>query len=638
MRKQNNFMDFPAQPPPATSSLRKAKAVVEEESEPEVESVPEFTNTSRSRSSRPTGQANATSSTLSAGLEQMLPPPGSTSLGFQAGTRKAQEPGRIGGFVSSSSPADQEVASTRRKMGGMSLRNVKDEAEEREPDGSSEAMLEGWRPPSARSASRPHPSPQLSSPHPSSSTAPPTRSVLDPSPPPPSLVASRPTSNRPSAAHLSQHRPHPGSGVGLSPATVLPSRRGPPVGAGTGDELVMEELEEDENGMDGDESYNMGGGRGGGSNVSHGRTLGSAAAAGIKGQPVPQDTIRAIQRLLWGNQGQPPPSWKQGFFYNPKPGLQFGLVQLQGGPCGVLAAVQAHVLAALGTEGIGSINLSPGPGQQQSALVTALATLLWQARPSNSSGCSASLALSPANESRGSTGFVHEQVMRGATFVTVSTREDLQAKLRAVLNTYMDPGGWGIVLLLVSLLLTRGVHVVRSDMDEASNALMGMHGYCTQELVNLILTGQASSNVFDGNKDLDGSKLKGIEKPCRLGLLTLFEWYKYVEVGSNLKCPQLPIWVVCSESHFTVLFALDSKALQGQLPFDLLYYDELANQEDMIRLSIKRDPQGGWTAKVGDSFGDRGKCEGQNIPPLECVIETKWPGVSVDWNGAEPIL
>lgn len=39
----------------------------------------------------------------------------------------------------------------------------------------------------------------------------------------------------------------------------------------------------------------------------------------------------------------------QGFFFNTKPGLQFGLVQLEGGPCGVLAAVQAHVLANLRT-------------------------------------------------------------------------------------------------------------------------------------------------------------------------------------------------------------------------------------------------------------------------------------------------
>lgn len=57
--------------------------------------------------------------------------------------------------------------------------------------------------------------------------------------------------------------------------------------------------------------------------------------------------MRAIQQQLWGTQGGPPPSWKQGFFFNTKPRLGFGLVQVQGGPCGVLAAVQAHILAAL---------------------------------------------------------------------------------------------------------------------------------------------------------------------------------------------------------------------------------------------------------------------------------------------------
>ena len=56
-------------------------------------------------------------------------------------------------------------------------------------------------------------------------------------------------------------------------------------------------------------------------------------------------------------------------------------------------------------------------------------------------------------------------------------------------------------------------------------------------------------------------------------------WYKYVEVGSHLKNPELPIWVVCSESHVTVLFSTDSKPLRSPPPFDLLYYDELASQE-----------------------------------------------------------
>lgn len=58
-----------------------------------------------------------------------------------------------------------------------------------------------------------------------------------------------------------------------------------------------------------------------------------------------------------------------------------------------------------------------------------------------------------------------------------------------MLPVYMEQNGWGVVLLVLSLMLTRSVHVVKSDMDEPSNSLMGMHGYCTQELVNLIIIG-----------------------------------------------------------------------------------------------------------------------------------------------------
>ena len=48
--------------------------------------------------------------------------------------------------------------------------------------------------------------------------------------------------------------------------------------------------------------------------------------------------------------------------------------------------------------------------------------------------------------------------------------------------------------------------------------------------------------------------LKGIEKQSDIGLLSLFEHYKSIKVGNNLKNPKFPIWVICSESHFTVLF------------------------------------------------------------------------------------
>lgn len=74
-------------------------------------------------------------------------------------------------------------------------------------------------------------------------------------------------------------------------------------------------------------------------------------------------------------------------------------------------------------------------------------------------------------------------------------------------------------------------------------------------------------------------------------------------MGTFLKDPALPIWVVCSESHFTVLFGLDAKCMSRKAyPFDLIFYDELAAQEVPVRLTVSHDPRGGWTGKVSSEF------------------------------------
>lgn len=65
-------------------------------------------------------------------------------------------------------------------------------------------------------------------------------------------------------------------------------------------------------------------------------------------------------------------------------------------------------------------------------------------------------------------------------------------------------------------------------MDVKDNALLTEHGYASQELINIILVGKASSNVFDGQRDLgDNFIIKGIDKHSEIGFLTLFEAYGY---------------------------------------------------------------------------------------------------------------
>lgn len=104
-----------------------------------------------------------------------------------------------------------------------------------------------------------------------------------------------------------------------------------------------------------------------------------------------------------------------------------------------------------------------------------------------------------------------------------------------------------------------------------------------------MLTGKARSNVHDGERDLgDGFILKGVDRQSDVGFLTFFEYFGYFTVGANLKNPRVPIWIVQSESHYTVMFSVDSNNTNtnNDQPFDLVYYDELARQETDIILTV----------------------------------------------------
>ena len=62
-------------------------------------------------------------------------------------------------------------------------------------------------------------------------------------------------------------------------------------------------------------------------------------------------------------------------------------------------------------------------------------------------------------------------------------------------------------------------------MDFANSPLLGQHGYCTQELLNLFTIGKAISNAFDNEYVLGDKVLKGLSAQADIGLLSLFEHY-----------------------------------------------------------------------------------------------------------------
>jgi hypothetical protein len=122
-----------------------------------------------------------------------------------------------------------------------------------------------------------------------------------------------------------------------------------------------------------------------------------------------------------------------------------------------------------------------------------------------------------------------------------------------IIEWFQRPGG--VLLFVMSLSLSRGMPNVQGDMDDCTAKLTTNFGHCSQELINLLLTGQAVSNVFDHTLRPSGELIcRGIQEKPDIGYLTQLEAMRYLEVGGFYKTPKFPIWVVGSTSHFTVMF------------------------------------------------------------------------------------
>jgi ubiquitin carboxyl-terminal hydrolase MINDY-3/4 len=129
------------------------------------------------------------------------------------------------------------------------------------------------------------------------------------------------------------------------------------------------------------------------------------------------------------------------------------------------------------------------------------------------------------------------------------------------LDCFREHGG--VLLLVMSLTASRTIPKIQKEFDDpVGTHFTAQFGHCAQELMNLLLTGNAVSNVFDNSLSLSGEMVcRGIQHRPAVGYLTQLEAMRYCEVGSYYKSPIFPIWVVGSTSHFTVMFG-DSAALK----------------------------------------------------------------------------
>ena len=91
----------------------------------------------------------------------------------------------------------------------------------------------------------------------------------------------------------------------------------------------------------------------------------------------------------------------------------------------------------------------------------------------------------------------------------------------------MKQSGPGVILLVYSVLLTKGLVNIVGEKDMEDNTLINELGYASQELINLMLTGMATSNAHDGDIEVDETiVLRGVHRPSEIGYLTFFEHFE----------------------------------------------------------------------------------------------------------------
>eukprot|EP00038_Savillea_parva_P012760 m.206776 g.206776 ORF g.206776 m.206776 type:complete len:532 (+) comp23479_c0_seq1:99-1694(+) len=274
--------------------------------------------------------------------------------------------------------------------------------------------------------------------------------------------------------------------------------------------------------------FDGGGGGGGGSMGADGQGAGSSDAGAF-------DAPTPAHALLFGP-SPAPPSWAdQGFQWSDATGV--GLTQRANGPCGILAAVNAEVVARMGRPD----PQTPVPDRE---LTGTLAAVLAR--------CATSDCITVASwEADTSPGTVLK-----TTEVAATDTAAMEQAVADALPSYTGPGG--VVLLCYSAVLTRGLDNVRADVAADNGELplvYGPHSLCSSELVNLIMEGMARGNV--SAYDPTGAKAtwRVAERRAPIGMLSRAELDSGVPLADEFKSPPHPVYLVHGGDHFTFMWA-----------------------------------------------------------------------------------
>ncbi|GAB5573316.1 ubiquitin carboxyl-terminal hydrolase MINDY-3 isoform X2 [Prionailurus iriomotensis] len=255
------------------------------------------------------------------------------------------------------------------------------------------------------------------------------------------------------------------------------------------------------------------------------------------------ELTKELMELVWGTKSSPGLSdtifcrWTQGFVFSESEGS--ALEQFEGGPCAVIAPVQeerkellCHTLC----------DILESACCDNSGAFCLVSWLRGKTTEEQTAGISGSPAESSCQVEHSAALAVEELGFeRFHALIQKRSFRSLPELKDAVLDQYSMWGNkFGVLLFLYSVLLTKGIENIKNEIEDSNEPLIDpVYGHGSQSLINLLLTGHAVSNVWDGDRECSGMKLLGIHEQAAVGFLTLMEALRYCK-DMALVAPEAP--------------------------------------------------------------------------------------------------
>ncbi|GKT27974.1 Deubiquitinating enzyme MINDY-3/4 like protein [Aduncisulcus paluster] len=378
-----------------------------------------------------------------------------------------------------------------------------------------------------------------------------------------------------------------------------------------------------------------------------------------------QTSMKNFKKILFGGVSEEfPISWFQSFpFVTPNPSeAWYGLLQQEGGPCGYLAVLQARVIRHAFTKQRYSSGLSSYRdvrNAQVNLLVRALADTLCIC-----SGCEVSSLPPPESVSgEGDSVSTKNDMLRSSVIIvlpsnpgsdsvssplsspemyvchTVRRYSALCRLLYDVKENLVSEGQSDMLICMcVSSVLSCGIKNIEAARkgDAIEDSLIAEHGYCSQALVNMLISGRAAPHTHKGVQNIGELLLNGVTRAGDICFIPHSDCLGYTTTCDELKYGGVyPAWVILHESHYSVLFGKDItvldevKGVKQVDDLDLFYYDQQNKTPDIIHLTVET---------AGGLFDDEEE-ERDDDSFINQLIRILLPGCGeIDWHGEMLLL